>query len=51
MEGYGALEIEKFEALKDKLVGKVRCYGFGAVIDQVDFENMVWNAFGVADGW
>ncbi|KAF1839539.1 hypothetical protein BDW02DRAFT_564090 [Decorospora gaudefroyi] len=43
-EQFPGLEVTRWEALKEKLVGFVKCYGFGAVIQQDVFENAVFEA-------
>ncbi|KAF2690691.1 hypothetical protein K458DRAFT_326498 [Lentithecium fluviatile CBS 122367] len=42
---YNGLEFERLESLKQKLLGYIKCYGFGGVIDQGVFENAVFEAF------
>ncbi|KAF1945500.1 hypothetical protein EJ02DRAFT_369446 [Clathrospora elynae] len=42
---YENIEVERMETLKEKLVGHVRCYGFGGVIERGVFENSVFEAF------
>jgi hypothetical protein len=44
-EQFAGLEAARWERLKEKLVGSVRCYGFGGVIEKDAFENAVFEAF------
>jgi hypothetical protein len=44
-EQFAGLEAARWEGLKEKLVGFVRCYGFGGVIEKDAFENAVFEAF------
>jgi hypothetical protein len=44
-EGFAGLEMERWEALKEKLVGAVRCYGFGGVVERHVLESCVFEAF------
>ncbi|KAE8828589.1 hypothetical protein PTNB73_06279 [Pyrenophora teres f. teres] len=42
---FAGLEVARWETLKEKLLGFVRCYGFGGVIPRDVFENAVFEAF------
>ncbi|KAA8611262.1 bZIP 2 domain containing protein [Pyrenophora tritici-repentis] len=44
-EQFAGLEVARWETLKEKLLGVVRCYGFGGVIPRDVFENAVFEAF------
>ncbi|USP78895.1 hypothetical protein yc1106_06169 [Curvularia clavata] len=44
-EGFGGLDLARWEALKEKLVAAVRCYGFGGVVGRDVLENSVFEAF------
>ncbi|XP_014557310.1 hypothetical protein COCVIDRAFT_97594 [Bipolaris victoriae FI3] len=42
---FSGLEVGRWEMLKEKLVGAVRCYGYGGVIERKVLENVVFEAF------
>ena len=44
-EGFSALEVSRWEGLKEKLVAGVKCYGFGGVVEREVLENAVFEAF------
>ncbi|KAL6710178.1 hypothetical protein ACN47E_009969 [Coniothyrium glycines] len=44
-EQFSGLEIERLESLKEKLLGRVRCYGFGGVILREVLDDALFEAF------
>ncbi|KAF2029850.1 hypothetical protein EK21DRAFT_66921, partial [Setomelanomma holmii] len=42
---FAELEIERLEGLKERLLKGVKCYGYGGVVDQVTFEDAVFETF------
>ncbi|KNG51581.1 hypothetical protein TW65_91067 [Stemphylium lycopersici] len=44
-EGFSALEVSRWEGLKEKLVAGVKCYGFGGVVEREVLQNAVFEAF------
>ncbi|RMZ72511.1 BZIP-type transcription factor [Pyrenophora seminiperda CCB06] len=44
-EQFAGLEVARWECLKEKLLGFVRCYGFGGVLPRDVLENTVFEAF------
>ncbi|KAH7117567.1 hypothetical protein B0J11DRAFT_493165 [Dendryphion nanum] len=45
-EGFAGWDVGAFEGFRERCVGRIKCYGFGAVINQYDFERMVDEVFG-----
>lgn len=46
MECFGKLGIREINEIRDGLAGKVRCYGFGAVVAEEEFEGVVVRVVG-----
>lgn len=44
-QGFAELEVGRWEALKEKLVGGIKCHGFGGVVERELLENSVFEAF------
>ncbi|KAH0552850.1 hypothetical protein GP486_006947 [Trichoglossum hirsutum] len=42
---FGELSSEDFESLKEELKGKIRCYGFGAVLEEFEVRDALTSVF------
>lgn len=45
LDGFGALDFARWEALKENLVGGIKCHGFGGVLQREVLEKSVYEAF------